>query len=240
MVKHHGLIRICAIALALVLVLFLVLPWSCSDNEPEERRAFAAFLAEKVLPVQGVALPELAGKEKRAVGRYADHYNLLQSFQKELAGETGKNAGELLALTEFVDLAALAGAEKSLRKAAREAESLSKLVETLTAKADKKKAALSLPEDIAPAYNTAYDKIVVRPGAATAAMFASVRTTFAAILDLLDFVASRSRDMEIDGKNINLKNIGLKDELQTKMTAVRERSLEMGKAYAAMMRIMLQ
>jgi len=240
MVKHHGLIRIGAIFLGLMLVLFLVLPRSCSDNEPEERRAFAAFLAEKVLPIQGVALPELAGKEKRAVGRYAEHYNLLQSFQKELSKETEKNAGELLALTEFTDLAALAGSENSLRKAAREIESLSTLVASLTAKADKKKAALSLPEDITSAYNAAYDKIVSRPGAATAAMFASVRATFVAILDLLDFVGSRSRDMEIDGKNINLKNIGLKEELQTKMTAVRERSLELGKAYAAMMQVMLQ
>ena len=240
MIKHPGFFRIGAIGLALVVVLFLVLPWSCSGDEPEERRAFAAFLAEKVLSAKGAALPELAGKEKRAVGRYAEHYTLLQSFQKDLAKETEKNAKELLALTAFENLAALAGAEKSLRKAAREAEEISKLVTSLMAKADNKKDALSLPEDIASAYNAAYDKIVSRPGAASSAMFASVRATFAAILDLLDFVASRSRDMEIDGKNINLKNIGLKKDLQAKMAAVRERSLELGKAYAEMMQTMLQ
>ncbi|MCC8193716.1 MAG: DUF3053 domain-containing protein [Deltaproteobacteria bacterium] len=226
--------------LCLVLALFLSAVAGCSGDEPEERNAFIALLREKVLPQKGVSLPVLAGAEKAAIGRYAEHYALLQSFQATLSGETGKNAGELLVLAEFEDFAALASAEKSLKKAAGEAEKLCNLVDSLKRKTDKKKAELSVPEDLAPAYDAAYAKIVTRPGEATSRMFAAVRATFASILDLLDFINSRSRDMEIDGKNINLKNPALQDELNAKMVAVREKSQALTEAYTEMMRIMMQ
>ena len=209
-------------------------------DEPEERRALIVFLNDTVLPGKGAFLPELAGKEKKAVGRYAEHYELLQSFQKKLAGETEKNTGELLALAEFEDLAMLAQAEKSLKKAVKEAEKIRTLVDSLLLETDGKKEKLFLPDDLAPAYNAAYDKVVSRPGAATSVMFGSVYATFSAILDMLDFVDSHSREMEIDGKNINLKNIALKDELQAKITAIRERSLDLSNAYAEMIRTMSQ
>ena len=226
---------------ALLLALSLSAFTGCSKkNEPEERRAFMTFLTENIVSRKGVSLPEISRKEEKSFGKYAEHYALLTSFQQDLAREAGKNAGELLALTTFEDLEAVSKAESSLRKAAKEADTLRKIVEGLQAKADKEKAKLPLPEDLAPVYNAAYDKLVSQPAAASANMFSSVRATFAAILDLLDFIDSHSRDMEISGKNINLKNIGLKDELDAKMAAVREKALELGEAYAAMMRTMLQ
>ena len=229
-----------AAALCLLLGLSLLALGGCSDNEPENRRAFIAFLDEKVLPQKGVSLPELAGKEKKALGTYAEHYELLTDFQKNLAKEAGKNATELLALTEFANLEALAKGERSLKNAAKEADKLQKLVLSLKEKADKNKAGLSLPEDLAPVYNAAYDKVVTLPAAASAEAFAAVHSVFAAILDLLDFINAHSRDMEIDGKNINLKNIALKDDLNAKMAAVREKAQDLQTAYAAMMRAMLR
>ncbi|SBW05597.1 putative Lipoprotein [uncultured delta proteobacterium] len=229
------------LAAALLLALFLPAFAGCSkENEPEERRAFITFLTENITARKGVTLPEISRKEEKSFGKYAGHYALLASFQKDLARETGKNAGELLALTAFEDLEAVSKAGSSLKKAAKEADTLRKIVEDLRAKADKEKAKLPLPGDLAPVYNAAYDKVVSQPAAASANMFSSVREAFAAILDLLDFIDTHSRDMEIQGRNINLKNIGLKDELDAKMAAVREKALELGEAYAEMMRTMLQ
>ena len=229
-----------AAALCLLLAFSLLALGGCSDNEPENRRAFIAFLNEKVLPQKGVSLPELAGKQKKALGTYEKHYELLTDFQKNLAKEAGKNATELLALTEFENLEALAKGERSLKNAAKEADKLQKFVLSLKEKADKNKAGLSLPEDLAPVYNAAYDKVVALPADASARAFDAVHSVFAAILDLLDFINAHSRDMEIDGKNINLKNIALREDLNVKMAAVREKAQELQTAYAAMMRAMLR
>ncbi len=233
----HTSFRLLATVLLLTLA-FCATP-GCGDKEPEQRKAFLAFLDETILPSKGVGLPELSRQERKSFGGYAAHYEIMTAFQAAMAREAGKNARELLALANFEDLAALAKAEGSLRKAAREAEGLRKSVANLKEKTDAARDALSLPEDLAPAYNAAYDKVVTQPAAASVEVFAAVSEAFAAILDLLDFISANGRDMEIDGKNINLRNLGLKDALQDKLTAVNEKTTLLRKAYADMMRTML-
>lgn len=228
------------IILALLLAVSMLALAGCGDKEPEERRAFIAFLNDKVMTVKGVGLPELSGAAKKAVGRYAEHYDLLTGFQKKLADEAGKNASELLALAEIQDFAALAKAEKSLKKASREAEKLQRLVVSLRKKTDKAKGKLAMPDDLAAVYDTVYAKVVSLPAASTATAFEAVHSVFAAILDLLDFINFNSRDMEIDGGKINLRNAGLQDDLAAKMAAVREKVTALSKAYTEMMKTMLQ
>lgn len=226
--------------LVLTLALCLFCLSACGDKEPEERQAFIAFLNEEVLSRKGVSLPELTAAKKKSIGGYAKHYTLLTDFQKNMAGEAGKNAREMLSLTNVENLAALAKAESSLKKASREAEKLRKSVISFREKADKAKARLPMPDDLVQAYDTVYAKVVSLPAAASAETFTSVHAVFAAILDLLDFINTNSRDMEIDGKNILLKNIGLKDELAAKMAAVREKAEILHKAYTEMTQTMLQ
>lgn len=213
---------------------------ACSDNEPEERQAFIAFLNDKVLPRKGVSLPELSGAEKKSIGRYSEHYELLTDFQETLARDAGRNAEQLLSLTEVGDLASLARAEASLKQAAKEAQKLQTLVISLREKADEAKEGLSMPDDLAPVYAPVYAKVVSLPAAASAEAFSAVHAVFAAILDLLDFIDANSRDVEIDGKNINLKNIGLKDRLDAKLAAVRGKTEDLRNAYTEMMKTMLQ
>ena len=239
MKKHtlYPVFRLLVGALLLGLALFVLS--GCGDKEPEQRKAFNVFLDKNILSRKGVGLPELSRQERKIFGDYVAHYDVLAVFQTAMAKEAGKNARELLALAEFSDLASLAGAERSLRKAAKEAEGLRKSVTALKKKTDAAREKLSLPEDLAPAYNAAYDKIVTQPATASSSAFAAVNEAFAAILDLLDFVNANNRDMDIDGKNINLRNPGLKDALQTKLTTVNEKTLLLRTAYEDMTRAML-
>lgn len=212
----------------------------CGDREPEQRAAFITFLNEKVLPRRGVSLPDLSAEDKKAVGDYAKHYELLADFQRDLSSGAGKNARELLRLATFEDIAAVARAEKSLRKAAKEAAQLRELVLALEMKTGKGRDKLSLPEDLAPVYNAVYDKVVTLPAKTSATVFDAVHDVFAAIIGLLEFIDSHSREMEIEGRNINLKNIALRDDLNAKMAAVNEKSGILQKTYAEMTRTMLE
>ena len=228
------------LALLLMLALTLFAVAGCGDKEPEQRKAFAAFLNEKILSRKGVSLPELSREEKNSFGEYAAHYEILTAFQAAMKKEADRNARELLALAEFEDLASLAKRERSMRKGVKEAEGLQKSITALRKKTDAARDKLSLPDGLAPAYNAAYDKVVTLPAAAAVTNFAAVSDAFSANLELLDFINANHRDMEIDGKNINLRNPGLKDALQAKMTAVNEKTALQYKAYADMMRTMLQ
>lgn len=227
-------------AAGLLLAASLLVMGGCGDREPEQRAAFITFLNEKILPRRGVSLPDLSAEDKKAVGDYAKHYELLANFQRNLSSEAGKNARELLRLATFEDIAAVARAEKSLRKAAGEATQLRKLVLALEMKTGKARDKLSLPEDLAPAYNAVYEKVVTLPAKTAAATFGAVRDVFAAIIELLEFIDSHSREMEIEGKKINLKNIALMDDLNAKMAVVNEKSGILQKTYAEMTRTMLE
>ena len=226
------------IVLCLVLALFAGGVSGCSGNKEEERKAFIVFLSVKVLPRKGVALPELTREEKRSFGDGADLYALLLNYQKTMAEETGKNAKELLGLAAIENLEALAKAERSLKKAMAEAEKLQALAVSLREKTNNAKAKMNLPEDLASVYNAVYDKVVTLPADASAAAFGAARASFAATLALLDFIDTNSRDMEVVGASINLKNLAFKDDLQAKMDAVRVSAADLRRAYAAMMQVM--
>lgn len=220
-----------------VLALLLFVPLGCADKEPEERQAFLTLLDE-VREHKGVALPERDREARRRLGEYAEAYDLLENFQKTLSREAEENGKDLVALAETADLAGLAKAEKKLRRAAREAGELREIILALQKKTDAGKAALSLPADVAPVYDAVYAKIVTQPAAASAAVFAAIGAMFTSSVELLDFIGSRSRDMEIDGKNVNLKNIGLQEPLEARMADVREKAQALREAYAAMARAM--
>lgn len=225
---------------ALVLAFSLAALSGCGDTEPEERRAFIAYLNDTILAQKGVELPELSPAEKKSIGAYKKHYELLTGFQKTLAKETRKNTGELLALFNTEDVTALAERERSLKKAVRETEKLRKIILSLLEKTDKAKTKLAMPDDLAAVYNPVYAKVVSLPAASSAAVFDVARSAFAANLDLLDFIGSNSRDVEISGGTINLKNPGLKDELDGKASAVRDRTLALQRALAEMVKTMQQ
>jgi hypothetical protein len=129
----------------------------------------------------------LAREEEKAIGKYKEHYEVLETFQKNMAKKTTKNARELLALAKMDSLAAEAKAEGSLKKAAKDAEKLRETTVSLHREADKAKAKLKTPEDIAPVYSAAYEKIVTGPTLAGKMAVEAVHTMFAATLDLLDF-----------------------------------------------------
>ncbi|CAK7028965.1 MAG: hypothetical protein DELT_02699 [Desulfovibrio sp.] len=224
----------------LILALLILAVAGCGGNEPEERKAFIALLQDKVLQKQGIAIEPLSREEAKAIGKYGKHYALLENFQKDMARETAKNAKDLLSLAEMENLAAVAKAENSLKKAAKDALALRETTAALQTKTEKAKAELKTPEDLAPVFDAAYKKIVTGPAEAAENAFTAVHAVFAATLDLISFINTNNRDMEIADTAINVKNPGLMDDLNAKMSAVREKSAELRVAYAAMMKALLQ
>lgn len=224
----------------LIVVFSALFLTGCGNSEPEERKAFIELLQRKVLNTRGIVIEPLSRTDIKAVGRYFDHYKLLEAFPKEMAKETAKNAKDLLELAEMRSLAAIAESNRALRKADDDAKKLREMTAALLAKAEKARVKLKTPEDLAPVFNAAYAKVIASPAAATMSFFEGVHAVFTATLDLVDFIKTHDRDMEIAETTINLKNPGLVDDLTAKVTLVREKSRELREAYAAMTKTLLQ
>lgn len=219
--------RVFFLALALALA-------GCGDKEPAQRTAFMAFLKDSVIDAPQVRLDPLGKEQKKAFGVYADHYALFVDFRKATAEAALNNARDLAALGAYVSLAAMAGAERRLRKAAEDAAVLQKKILDLKTKTDAARQRLRQPEDLGAVYALAYERAVDLPARVTAATFAAASEALTASLDLIAFVAAHSRDMEIEGSSINLRNPGLTEDLTARMTIVREKGEALQKAYTAM------
>ncbi len=225
------------LALAALVLAFLV---SCADKEPQQRAAFVNFLQTRIVAAKSVALTPLSDAEKKSFGEYTDHYALLLNFQTKLAEATAKNTSGMLALNKLESLDAIAKERRPLEKAAREAQKLHDAITDLYKDTDKAKKRLKLPPDMAGVYTAAFDKTVRVPAETSAATFSAAAGTFNAILELLDFVDANSKDLEITGQDIKVKNPALQKGLDERMGAVQEQSRLLKVAYAAQIKAMMQ
>ncbi len=233
--RQPALLSVLALA-----VLTLSVLASCGDREPAQRAAFISFLQNKVMSARSPALPPLSEADKKAIGDYAEHYALLVGFQTKLAEATAQNTSGMLALNKLESLDAIAKERRPLEKAAREAGKLRQTIADLYASADKARDRLKLPTDLAPVYAAAYDKTVRIPAETSGATFAAAADTFTAILDLLDFIDTHNRDLEVTGQDIKVRNPALQEGLDERMQAVREHSRLLKQAYEAQIRAALR
>lgn len=211
----------------------------CGDNEPEERQAFSTFLNEKILHSKGVAIPRLSRDEAKPFGDYAKHYALLVDFQQSLSEKAGK-ARHILKTADTAELATYANNVAALEKSAREARSLNKVALRLLEKTDSAKKALALPEDLATAYNAAYEKIVTRPAESFAALALAAAESFDASIDILEFVDDRNRDITIEHGEYVIYNTAIEPEFRIKEAVEKEKAAALEKAYAALVQTMTQ
>ncbi len=225
--------------LLVLAVLALAVLAGCGDKEPARREAFIALLQTKILAPRGAAVPALSDADKKALGDYAEHYALLARFHKKMADEVSERTAALLALDRLEDLDALAGRRKSLEKAASEARALQESIAGLRRDADKSRAGLRQPPDLAKVYAAAYDKTVRIPARTSEAAFRAVADTFAAIMDLLDFVAANARDLEISGQTIKVRNPALQPGLDARMNEVRRQSGILMRTHEEQAKVML-
>ncbi|MDR3073543.1 MAG: DUF3053 domain-containing protein [Deltaproteobacteria bacterium] len=220
--------------LCLVLVLSLAALAGCGGAEPEQRKAFIAFLKDAVSRRTGNALPVLSREEEKSFGDYTEHYAVLVRFQKDLAAGTAENTRHLLAFAGITTLEGMIRAESSLKNAAREAQTLERLARDCQKTADKAKKALSRPEDLAPVYDAVYEKTVTLPAEASAAAFAAARAAIAANLALVGYITDNSHDLGVADGRIQVYNRAAEPELKERMAAVQAASDALFKAYASM------
>ena len=211
----------------------------CGNKEPEQRAAFIALLESKVIPAKGLTLPSLSASEKRSIGDYLDHYALLRDFQTDVSEATARNTTGMLTLNKLESLGAIAKERRSLESAADEARKLQKNITSLRQKADKTRAGLKQPSDLADVYTVAYNKAVRIPAETSAATFTAAAETFTAIINLLDFIDAHSKDLAIDGQDIQIKNPALQQDLDKHMSTVQERSRLLRQAHAAQVQALL-
>lgn len=228
-----ALLRACLLGLATASMLFLS---ACVNKEPQERAAFIQLLQSRMGSASLLPIGVLSEPEKEAVGGYADAYEVITDFQEALAQAAAsmRDVPEIETLRSVAEIverrARFEVARKTLAEQAAE-------VQRAQAKADKVRAALALPPDLAPVYDGVYDEAVTAPAAelldAAAAMDGVARDA----LGVADFVAAHAQDILLLDGQARVATLTLLQELNLRLQGLNAQSQVLERARATLMQL---
>ncbi|PQZ64580.1 hypothetical protein CQ050_19375 [Achromobacter sp. MYb9] len=212
--------RACLMGLAMASMLITT---ACVNKEPQERAAFIQLLQARVSSDTLLPISALGKSEKEAIGDYADAYEVITGFQKEMA-EAAAPLREVLAVEtirsvgEIVDRkAAFETARKTL------AESASKLHDA-RAKADRARAEMALPPDLAPVYGGVYDETVTAPAAELMQAATRMDSVARDAVGVADFVAANAADIQLVDGQARVATLTLQQQLNLRLQGLNAQS----------------
>jgi hypothetical protein len=144
------------------IVMFALFAAACGDNEPEQRKAFIAFLQTHILDKPGVHVPKPTEEEIRAFGPYAFHYTVMLVFltDSDLAAMNKKLNDSLPTLRSAQDLV---DRRVEVRAAGEQLGGVLNAMDTKFAETKKAREALKQPDDLKTVYDAAFDKVINKP-----------------------------------------------------------------------------
>jgi len=163
---------------ALALVACSITLAACGDSEPEQRKAFMAFLQTRIVDRPGVHVPIANDEDIKAFGPYIAHYKVITDFvgDSKLTAMNKTMNDALPALRSFQDLIDKRAEVKVGGERLREAI---KAADTRLAETEKARAALKQPDDLKKVYDAAFDKVITKP-------MQGFRETTPIALDIID------------------------------------------------------
>jgi len=178
---------------------------ACGDPEPEQRKAFMAFL-QGMIDRPGVHIMNPKADDDKTFGDYTKHYAVILDFNKgmktvsEQFGEKLKQIGADRATERSIeqlvehrsDLVAVGDAAGKMKSA----------IEAQLATADAQHAALKQPDDLKKVYDIAFDKLVTQPARGAAKIESVLVDGVKASLQLVDYIIANRPKVTVSGSQI--------------------------------------
>lgn len=212
--------RACLTGLAMASMLFMT---ACVNKEPQERVAFIQLLQARVSSDALLPIGALSKAEKDAIGGYADAYEVITDFQKAMA-EAAAPLREVLAVETIRSVGEIVERKAGFEAARKTlADSAGKLQDA-RAKADRARAAMTLPADLAPVYGGAYDEAVTAPAADLMQAATRMDSVARDAVGVADFVAAHGADIQLVDGQARVATLSLQQELNLRLQGLNAQS----------------
>lgn len=176
---------------------------ACGDNEPEQRKAFIAFLQTRIVDKPGVHVPTLTDAEVSSFGPYVAHYNVIRGFTEN--PEMNGLAEPLQKLTQGVSLnsiQALVDNRTVLRTVKDDIGKLMVAMNRTLANTMKERDALKQPDDLKAVYDKAFEKDVLAPARGFNEAVPLVVDIAEAALKVADYIDANRSKVTIQGRQV--------------------------------------
>jgi hypothetical protein len=185
----------------------------CFGKEPEQRKAFIAFLQSRVIDRPGLHIPIMSDKDVADFGPYADHYRILNGFHHRLDNNVSQDLRR----------AAQMGRPQSLEELRNQRALIPAMTDTMAklkaelaeaeADADAAHAALNHPPDLKAVYDKAYERMVTRPARLFRELMPLIETTLPTIGALAAFLDDNRGTIELKGNQVAVKDEAVRARL---------------------------
>lgn len=224
--RRAALTRLGTLSLGAALVL-----GGCSA-EPGERKMFIEFLQTRVLNRQRAVIPKLNEQERKAVGRYADHYDIITGFNKEMSDSTWAKMMNRLEHTRT--LPQMMAKRKEVSDLVTHLPQAGKDAKGCLDRANAAKAALKQPDDLRAIYDAAFDKLVTQPGGLMLQLIPAMQSMLSAIMELVTYVEQHPKEVTISGMTVEAHSQASLNKVNALIKKVETDSEAMGKLESAL------
>jgi hypothetical protein len=207
-------------------VLFALALAAWGNPEPDQRKAFIAFLQD-LNNRPGVHLIVPSANDEKAFGPYLQHYAIILDFNKAMRGPTQDFMAQLIKIGFGPNPAPrsieqLAAAPADLTAAKDTIDKMVQAIEAGLAKVTADRAALKQPDDLKAVYDKTFDKLVTAP---TLAMDNYTKATDAGIdatIKLVSYINAHRTKLVLSAMQIQAKDQHTLDEIAPLLTAYQQ------------------
>ena len=207
---------------------------ACGDPEPEQRKAFIAFLQTRILDKPGVHVPQLTPDETTAFGPYALGYAVITDFNHVLNQSVSPKLTAAMAtgsIGAFSDLVAKRGAMEAARATMHD---MAAALGDDIAHADAAHAALRQPPEVKAVFDKAYDRLVKVPAATLRDVAPVAEQTFTDALELAAFLDEHKTQIVASGATLQTSSASLRDAINTKLQKLQASQQAVQRAQSAL------
>jgi hypothetical protein len=202
------------VATLAALMLFAFGLMGCGDKEPEQRKAFIAFLQTRIVDKPGVHVPTLTDGEVSSLGSYIAHFKVISGFTNnpDMEGLAKQMAQvtQRVSLNSIQELIDNRGALRSVK------DDLGRLTVAMNSNLEKtmrERDGLKQPDDLKAVYDKAFDKDVLAPVRAINETVPLVVDIADAALKFADYIDANRSKVTIQGKSVGGKDTRTQREI---------------------------
>jgi|GEM_PF-1114781 len=180
---------------------------ACGDNEPEQRKAFMAFL-QQMNDRPGVHVMKPTAEDEKAFGDYTKHYDVILGFNRDMGELSKQFEQQMTKITGGVNrnIEQMAAHRDDLVAVGTLIEQWQPSIEKRFAQADAERAALKQPDDLKAVYDKTFARVITAPVRAIQKSNQALAEGAKVSLQLADYINSHRDKLTVNGSQVLAKD----------------------------------
>jgi hypothetical protein len=191
----------------------------CFDNEPQQRRAFIAFLQTRIIDKPGLHIPIMSDKDVTDFGSYADHYRIMNGFHHKLDTSISKDLARTMQIGSPRSLEDLRNHRDVLPVLKTGMANMKSELDEAEGEADASHRALKQPADLKAVYDIAYERMVTKPAKVFRELGPMIESMLPAIDELATYLDEHRDSIKFSGGSPVVTDPAMRAKLAALMEA---------------------